>query len=193
MSASERSPDRLRFSWYAAQECLRSALSSIRAHGLRSSLTMLGIVIGVASVICVIALVQGLSQSISNQLQGLGGSTLTLRSHTPFEDQLRGKRNRLRLQDLEELRFRIDGISKPIVAVGVSDTGIDFDAPDDKLAHIVFLILTPASDPEAQLEITAGLARLFREYGMTERVLKTKSYTEFLALMKSLSVETEPA
>ena len=120
MSASERSPDRLRFSWYAAQECLRSALSSIRAHGLRSSLTMLGIVIGVASVICVIALVQGLSQSISNQLQGLGGSTLTLRSHTPFEDQLRGKRNRLRLQDLEELRFRIDGISNitPLVFAG---------------------------------------------------------------------------
>ena len=87
---------------------------------------------------------------------------------------------------------RIDGISKPIVAVGVSDTGIDFDAPDDKLAHIIFLILTPASDPEAQLEITAGLARLFREYGITERVLKTKSYTEFLALVKSSSVEAAP-
>ncbi|NJM84519.1 MAG: ABC transporter permease [Tabrizicola sp.] len=111
---------RLQSSWYAAQECLRSALVSIRAHKLRSSLTMLGIVIGVASVICVIALVQGLSQSISNQLQGLGGSTLTLRSYTPFEDQLRGKRNRLRLQDLEELRFRIDGISNitPIVFAG---------------------------------------------------------------------------
>lgn len=88
---------------------------------------------------------------------------------------------------------RIDGISKPILAVGISDTGIDFDAPDDKLAHIVFLILTPASDPEAQLEITAGLARLFREHGMTERVLKTKSYTEFLALVKSLPVEAEAA
>ena len=83
-------------SWYAVQECLRSALSSIRAHGLRSSLTMLGIVIGVASVICVIALVQGLSQSISQPFQGLGGSTLTLRSYTPLEDQMRGKRNRLR-------------------------------------------------------------------------------------------------
>jgi mannitol/fructose-specific phosphotransferase system IIA component (Ntr-type) len=79
------------------------------------------------------------------------------------------------------------------LAVGISDTGIDFDAPDDKLAHIVFLILTPASDPEAQLEITAGLARLFREHGMTERVLKTKSYTEFLALVKSLPVEAEAA
>jgi putative ABC transport system permease protein len=110
----------LQSSWYAAQECMRSALLSIRAHKLRSSLTMLGIIIGVASVICVIALVQGLSQSISNQLQGLGGSTLTLRSDTPLEDQLRGKRNRLRLQDLEELRFRIDGISNitPIVFAG---------------------------------------------------------------------------
>jgi K+:H+ antiporter len=88
---------------------------------------------------------------------------------------------------------RIDGISRPVVAVGVSDTGIDFDAPDDKLAHVIFLILTPASDPEAQLEITAGLARLFREHGMTERVLKTTSYTEFLALVKSSTVEAEPA
>jgi Kef-type K+ transport system membrane component KefB/mannitol/fructose-specific phosphotransferase system IIA component len=88
---------------------------------------------------------------------------------------------------------RIDGITKPIVAVGVSDTGIDFDAPDDKLAHVIFLILTPENDPDTQLEITAELAKLFREYGMTERVLKTRSYTEFLALVKSSSVEGAPA
>jgi putative ABC transport system permease protein len=99
-------------SWlYATQECLRSALSSIRAHGLRSMLTMLGVIIGVASVICVIALVQGLSQSITRQFEGLGSSTLTLRSYTPLEDQLRGKLNRLRPSDLDELRFRIDGIT----------------------------------------------------------------------------------
>jgi len=111
---------RLQESWYAVQECVRSALSSIRAHGLRSFLTMLGIVIGVASVICVIALVQGLSQSISQQFQGLGGSTLTLRSYTPLEDQMRGKRNRLRTTDLTELQYRIDGISNitPIVFAG---------------------------------------------------------------------------
>jgi putative ABC transport system permease protein len=116
----EEEGGRLRFSLYALQECLRSALSSIRAHGLRSSLTMLGIVIGVASVICVISLVQGLSQSISQQFQGLGGSTLTLRSYTPMEDQLRGKFNRLRSQDLTELQYRVDGIRSitPIVYAG---------------------------------------------------------------------------
>ena len=52
---------------YALQECVRSALGSIRAHGMRSFLTMLGIIIGVASVICVVALLQGLTQSEPNQ------------------------------------------------------------------------------------------------------------------------------
>ena len=105
---------------YASEECLRSALASIRAHGLRSFLTMLGVIIGVASVICVIALVQGLSRSITQQFEGLGSSTLTLRSYTPLEDQLRGKLNRLQPTDLEELRFRIDGITNitPIVFAG---------------------------------------------------------------------------
>src|SRR5688572_30098760 len=104
---------------YALQECLRSALGAIRAHGLRSFLTMLGVIIGVASVICVIALVQGMSSSISQQFQGLGSSTLTLRAETPVEDQLRGQMNRLRLTDVDELRYRIDGISDitPMVPV----------------------------------------------------------------------------
>jgi len=107
---------------YALQECLRSALAAIRAHGLRSFLTMLGVIIGVASVICVIALVQGMSSSISQQFQGLGSNTLTLRADTPVEDQLRGQINRLRLTDVDELRFRIDGISNltPMVPVPVA-------------------------------------------------------------------------
>lgn len=88
---------------------------------------------------------------------------------------------------------RIEGISKPIVAVGVSDSGIDFDAPDDKPAYVIFLILTPVDAPDTQLEITAELAKLFRVFGMTERVLKIKSYTEFLALVKSSTVEANPA
>jgi len=106
--------------FYAVQECLRSALLSIRAHGLRSFLTMLGIVIGVASVICVISLVQGLTHSIASQFQALGGSTLTLRSHTPMQDQMRGKFNRLRPTDLAELQFRVNGISNitPMVFAG---------------------------------------------------------------------------
>ncbi|HYM36369.1 MAG TPA: ABC transporter permease, partial [Steroidobacteraceae bacterium] len=96
---------------YALQECVRSALGSIRAHGLRSFLTMLGIIIGVSSVICVIALLQGLTQSVMSELQGLGGNTLAVMADTSQQDRLRGKTNRLRQSDVEQIKFHIDGIS----------------------------------------------------------------------------------
>lgn len=95
---------------YALQECVRSALSSIRAHGMRSFLTMLGIIIGVASVICVIALLQGLTESVMSELQGLGGNSLVVMADTPQQDRLRGKINRLRQSDIDQLKYRIEGI-----------------------------------------------------------------------------------
>jgi putative ABC transport system permease protein len=105
---------------YSVQECFRSAVGSLLAHGLRSVLTMLGIIIGVASVIAVISIVQGLATSVSKQFQSLGGSALTLRADTPLEDALRGKMNRLRLTDLEHLRHRVEGIRHltPIAIAG---------------------------------------------------------------------------
>lgn len=111
---------RWRVTLYMLEECLRSAMGSIRAHALRSFLTMLGIIIGVASVIAVIALVQGLSQSITRQFQGLGGNMFTVRADTPLEDALRGKLNRLRLSDLDQIRHRIDDIRHitPVVMAG---------------------------------------------------------------------------
>jgi putative ABC transport system permease protein len=110
---------------YATQECLGSALSSIRAHQLRSALTMLGVAIGVASVICVIALLQGLSRSVAQQFESLGGTALTLRSYTSREDELRGKFNRLRPTDLDELRSRIDAISNVTPIVSAADRYMD--------------------------------------------------------------------
>ncbi|MGZ3182950.1 MAG: ABC transporter permease [Telluria sp.] len=91
-------------------ESLRSALAAIRAHRLRSFLTALGIIIGVASVITVIALIQGLSQSVAKQFEGLGGNGLTIRAHTEFADAMRGKFNYLRFDDVQQLRTHVDAI-----------------------------------------------------------------------------------
>jgi putative ABC transport system permease protein len=81
---------------------------------------VLGVIIGISSVICVFALMQGLTRSITQQFEGLGSSTLTVRSYTPVADAMRGKVNRLRPSDLEQLRFRIDGINNitPLVFAG---------------------------------------------------------------------------
>ena len=95
---------------YLLIESVRSALASIRAHRLRSFLTALGIIIGVASVITVVSLIQGLSNSVSAQFSSLGGDALTLRAHNEYKDVLRGKFNNLRFDDVEQLRLHVDGI-----------------------------------------------------------------------------------
>jgi mannitol/fructose-specific phosphotransferase system IIA component (Ntr-type) len=84
----------------------------------------------------------------------------------------------------------IDGLPKTLIVVGISDSGIDFDAPDGKLANVIFLILTPREDSGAQLEIASEIALIFREPHLLERVLRTENFTTFLALMKGDSVET---
>jgi len=104
-------------------ESLRSALAAIRAHRLRSFLTSLGIIIGVASVITVVSLIQGLSKSVSDQFEGLGGNGLTIRPHNEFKDMMRGKVNYLRFEDVELLRARVDGIRSlsPLFVPGFSE------------------------------------------------------------------------
>jgi len=102
---------------FALLESTRSALISILAHGLRSFLTTLGIVIGVASVIAVVSLTEGLSSSIGQQLQSLGTDSLTVRSYTPRSDRMKGLRARLTDADLNLIEQRVDGISSitPII------------------------------------------------------------------------------
>ena len=92
-------------------ESFRSALQSIRAHSFRSFLTSLGIIIGVASVIAVVSIVQGLSASISSEFKGLGSNSLTIRADTPLAEALQGKENVLGLADYEKIVAHIDDVS----------------------------------------------------------------------------------
>ena len=55
-------------------ENLKIALIALWANKMRSILTTLGIIIGVASVIAVVSLVQGMEHEFSNQLQGVGAT-----------------------------------------------------------------------------------------------------------------------
>ena len=57
---------------------VRVALKSLRANKLRSLLAMLGIIIGVWSVISALALAEGVKQSITNTMSSLGTNLLTI-------------------------------------------------------------------------------------------------------------------
>lgn len=61
-------------------ETIRFALRGISANKLRSGLTVLGILIGVAAVILLVAVGNGSAKSIQDAIEGLGTNTLTVTS-----------------------------------------------------------------------------------------------------------------
>jgi putative ABC transport system permease protein len=67
---------RLGRTWAEAEEGLRIALGTLVANRLRSGLTTLGIVIGVMTVIAIVAIVQGLDHSFESQVSSLGANTV---------------------------------------------------------------------------------------------------------------------
>ena len=59
-------------------ELLRLSLSRLRTNRLRAVLTMLGVIIGVASVVALVGVGQGTTANITNRLAGLGTNLLTI-------------------------------------------------------------------------------------------------------------------
>lgn len=70
-------------------ESIRMSWENIIHNKLRSFLTMLGIVIGVASIIALITIVQGATNSINNQVNSLGVNKVTINAMgTPLKQGL---------------------------------------------------------------------------------------------------------
>src|SRR5215468_4238654 len=64
-------------------EILLLALDSLRKNKLRSFLTVLGVVIGVATVIGMSSIISGLNSSISSQIQDLGSNLVFVQRIPP--------------------------------------------------------------------------------------------------------------
>src|SRR5438270_5540762 len=72
-------------------DSFRSALQSIVVNKLRSALTMLGVIIGVASVIAMVAVGNGASQTVQQQVLSLGSNLVTVTPGAQKDDSgLRG-------------------------------------------------------------------------------------------------------
>lgn len=62
------------------KECMKMAWSNITHNKLRSFLTVLGVLIGVASIIALITIVQGATGSITSQISSLGADKITIQA-----------------------------------------------------------------------------------------------------------------
>jgi Kef-type K+ transport system membrane component KefB/mannitol/fructose-specific phosphotransferase system IIA component (Ntr-type) len=80
---------------------------------------------------------------------------------------------------------RLAEIKHPIVGIGISHAGIDFNATDGEPANLIFLLLTPIEDDGAQIEILSDLARKFGNDATRQAAMRTNSFTEFLAVLRT--------
>ncbi len=85
-------------------EIILVAIDAIIANKLRSLLTMLGIVIGIAAVITMVALGEGAQRSVEERLKTLGANVLTVRPGQSFAGGLGRGQAMLSVEDAEALR-----------------------------------------------------------------------------------------
>ncbi len=73
---------------------LRLGMKSLLLHKLRSGLTVLGIVFGVAAVISMLSIAEGTSRVAQEQIRALGATNIIIRSVKPSEEQQASGGNR---------------------------------------------------------------------------------------------------
>ena len=93
------------FSFFKDQlvESFKMALNAISAHKLRSFLTMLGIIIGITSVVSIVALGNGSQQKILSDISSMGTNTIDIYPGEGFGDMRSGKVKTLTANDSQVL------------------------------------------------------------------------------------------
>src|SRR5688572_16311273 len=90
------------------KESALMALDTLRANKLRSSLTILGVSVGVVTVIFMVSIIQGLNRAFAEQVESLGSNTIFVSKFDPSFGRPPGQneihRKELTMADAEALR-----------------------------------------------------------------------------------------
>lgn len=124
-------------------EAFRVALDALRANRMRSALTMLGVVIGVAAVVILVALGSGAKQEVEDQVEGLG-SNIIIVVPGRFEFGSAPSVSRLSLDDVELLgrvvgdreRVAVSVASGETVSVGRNETFITVNGVNESVPNV---------------------------------------------------------
>ena len=94
------------FSFYKDQlhEAVKMSVQAIVAHKMRSLLTMLGIIIGIAAVVSVVAMGKGTQEKILKEISDMGTNTITVYPGHGFGDRRSGRIKTLTVGDSDAIR-----------------------------------------------------------------------------------------
>ena len=89
---------------------IRTALTNLMANKLRSLLTMLGVIIGVSSVIIMVAIVEGASARVTDEFKRMGSSLIIIYYEPDWRDKHKTTRriDSMTMADIEAMRSECD-------------------------------------------------------------------------------------
>ncbi len=123
---------------YTFIESLKLALSSIRAHKLRSFLTLLGVIFGVMTVVAVASVIEGANKYISEKIANQGANTLTIQKFgiiTSFEEFLDANRRNKDLT-LEDVRYLRQNMTLALFIGADGQSSTEVKAGNEKMPSI---------------------------------------------------------
>ncbi len=88
---------------------------------------------------------------------------------------------------------RVAGLRAPLVALGISQEGIDFNSQDGLPARLIFLLLTPEGENTTQLELLGDIARTFGDEPVRRRAMEAESFLEFVAAVREVEHRSDGA
>jgi len=140
----------------AVLEPFQAALKALRANKMRSALTTLGIIIGVAAVIIVVSLVRGLERSVLKQIEKAGSQTLFVRplmpQDIPFDEYQKVRNRDLTLDDMKALQRAVPQI---VLVTPLAITSSEFKA--NGRTTTTTMVMTDESNLDANdIKLTAG-------------------------------------
>lgn len=111
-------------------ENFKIALDSIRANKLRSLLTMLGIIIGISSVITIVSLGQGGQSTITGEFEKIGSTSVSIR----VDVQKANKSDYITMEDIDQIRDKISSVK--YITPTLQKQGVITSDKESKRAYI---------------------------------------------------------
>lgn len=111
-------------------ENFKMAIESIKSNKMRSFLTMLGIIIGISSVITIVSLGQGGQNTITSEFEKIGAATINISVDSTKAEQS----DYITYKDIEQIKEKVNSVK--YISPTVSKMGVSISERKNKRASI---------------------------------------------------------
>ena len=157
------------------REIFVMALDSLRTHKLRSFLTILGIIIGVMTVIGMVSVIQGLNRSFMQQLESVGSDMIDIQKYAPVQIGRMSEEERTRKNLTFEDALAIEREVPLVKAVAVSAYVSPFSPVEVKYRNVKSdSAMVIGMNDKWPIVMSVYLPRLGRTFTASEVVHKSR-------------------